>query len=115
MSTRRGDHAFTPQAEAALKRANALRLARAQFKRELRAVSVEEARERLASIMDGEPPAFFESMMLGAFLELAPRIGRHKSIAITTRIGRSAGAGWVRPVGELTLRQREVLARELRR
>lgn len=115
MTPRLGDHTFTPQAERALKLANAIRIERAQLKRELRAVTVEEARERLASIMDGEPPAFLQSMMLGAFLELAPRMGRHKSIQITTRIGRTAGAGWVRPVADLTLRQREVLAHELRR
>lgn len=105
----------TAQQEKALELANSIRIARANLKRELKPLSHAAACDQLAYIVSIETPPFLQSMMLGAFLEMAPSIGRVKSIQITTRIGRSAGAGWVRPLGELTQRQREVLANELRR
>lgn len=81
----------------ALKRGNAIRLRRAQLKRDLKSGS--------ASVLDliEDPPEYILSMKLLDLLLAAPRVGRVKALTLLKRCEISP----VKTVGGITSRQRD--------
>ena len=87
----------------ALAKANQVRLAGAALRRELKRLSYEESRARVASLLESPPPPVL-SLRLGHLLRACPRMGPVGA----SKIARSAG---IRPGAE-TMAVRRLVGRE---
>lgn len=96
------------QSNAALEKAQHIRLWRAEIKRMIAAAGPEGA-EKVAELL-ADPPVEIESMRVGDLLQAIYRVGRDRAIRLLNRSGISES----RPVGALTDRQRDVLAEALK-
>lgn len=99
-----------PQHLTALRRANEVRLARAATRRELRtSPTAEAARRRCAELLE-HPPAHLATTNVVDLLAYCHRMGP----TLARQVLRRHRVGEHRVVGQLTDRQREALARDLR-
>jgi hypothetical protein len=93
-----------PQHLAALERANEIRLARAQVKRDLKADP-----QLIFDLLDNPDPCL-STAPVEEILRCLPRFGPHR----INQVVRPAGVNPYREIGMLTVRQREALACQLR-
>jgi guanylate kinase len=94
----------------ALEQANIIRLGRAQWKRDTKQLTRENASSEVARILDN-PPEIMGSMRVEDLLLAIPRIGTRK----VDRLLFMAGISPRKRVGGLSSRQREALSAVLRR
>lgn len=97
--------ATVPQHLAALERANVLRRGRAKVRTAVYSLEPKASRRAVAEIVR-EPGELFEGAPVMYLLQGARRVGRTRALVMLKAIGASEG----RKVGELTERQRTVLA-----
>ena len=98
-----------PQHLEALEKANAVRFARADLKKELRTLTYSEGLERIAALLL-DPPSELATMNVERLVLVVPGFGRKRS----NRALAKAGISPFRSVEALTLRQAAALAECLR-
>jgi hypothetical protein len=99
-----------PQHMQALAAANEIRMAIADFKRDTRLLGTRGAALRVADVLDGDHDAP-EQIRVQHLLSCIPRVGQGK----VGTLMHTAGVGsWTKRLGDLTPRQRRVLALQLR-
>lgn len=96
------------QKNAALEKAQHIRLRRAEIKREIAAAGPKGTEMAADLILD--PPVELESMRVAGLLQAIYRMGQDRAFRLVNRLGMSES----RPIGKLTDRQREVLAEALK-
>ena len=92
----------------ALKRANEIRLGRAQLKRDLYAMPTQEGVARVSELV-ADPPEDIKGMRVLELLSAPYRMGRHRAMGMLRR----AGVPESKQIGELTDRQRGAVRVEL--
>ena len=93
----------------ALENANAIRLARAQITRDIHAAGLQESRLAAVEVLL-DPPGCCESMAVYDLLRACQRVGRGHAARMCAR----ARVPERKPLGELTERQRDAVAKRLR-
>ena len=100
----------TPQHEQALEKANRVKKARADVKRDLRTLPTDEARGVAAAVIE-DPNELLVTMPVDSLLVAIRRWGREHAVRLLVRAMVSPVN---RPIGALTERQRDVLTAALR-
>lgn len=99
----------TSQPLQALAKANAIRYARSELKRDIAALGYTNGHRHVADVIEA-PPQFLETMKLVDLLKAIYRCSSMTRSRILKRLNCSAD----RRIGELTEHQRQLAARELR-
>lgn len=107
--------AALPQHLQALGRANEIRFARADFRRELAAAGTLAARDRLIELLrSDDTPPWLASAPVGVVIDYIPRYGRQRMLRTLAtakwNLGRGSRLSETRRFDSLTERQRAALA-----
>ena len=100
------------QRRMSLERANEIRFRRAALRRQAAAISsLADSRSFLAELVDEEPEEALRGVPIGKFLIWARGIGKRRAVGAYLHV---IGCSSDRPLGDLTTRQRQLLAATLR-
>lgn len=103
-------HSKNAQRDIALAKGNRLRLAAAAFKRDLSQLTAPEGARVLADHID-DMPGDLQSLRVTDAVKAVRAIGEHKTRALRKACGITSSDRYIR---DLTARQRQILAEELR-